>query len=799
MPRRLIHALLLTTLLAGCHDGGSRLVATSSDSAAPAATSTPDDVTSDVDANVDPDDSPNDDPSDDPSADPSPLEPSAAPDAASPRPLDPPTRTAELPNGRMVMPAGKTLVVGNLPYDCALSPDGHWLAVLHGGSHAHGVDLVDAQKQAVVQTLALKDSFRGLAWAADSRTLYVSGSSDRFLDVLTLANGQLALDHTSPIPGHAAGIAVAPDGTPFVADDTTDRLQRVQADGSPGVYFSVGKTPYAVAVDAQGNAYVTCWGDRSLSLVGANAHISSVGVGSHPSAVALRPGHAEAWVANANDDTLSVVDTAGRKLVRTVAVSAFPGAPRGASPTALAFAPDGRRLYVALSGANAIAVVDPASGAELGRIPTAWYPSSVAVSPDGKQLYVACAKGFGEGPRRSGPVSSMKGAVSIVPVPDAATLAGLTQRSDQANRFDGSVPHTAHFPPIKHVVFVLKENRTYDQVLGDLPTGDGDASLVVYGRNVTPNTHALAERFAFGDHFLCDGEVSAQGHQWAQGAMCSDAVERLYPAVYARQGRWADAAQKTLLYPDTDYLVERCVRKKVSVRVYGESLRRDRDVDTTGIRASGYKGWDLNYPDVKREAAWEAEFKKGIFPTFSHVWLPNDHTQGTALGKPSPRAMVADNDQALGRMLDVLSHDPRWKDTLVIIQEDDAQGGHDHLDGHRSLLLLASPWVKAGTVTSKHYSQVAVVATVVALLGLDHLSQFDAAAPVIDDVWADTPDMRPYSAIASQVSLAERNLPGAPLAEAFKHFDFSEVDDGDQALLARALWLDGRMARRNLD
>lgn len=799
MPRRWLNALLVTALLAGCHDGaGSKLVATPTDAATPVATAAPDDTT-DADANIDPDGTPDDTPSTGPAADPSPVDPSGAPDAASPRPLDPPARSAVLPNGRKVMPAGKTLTVGNLPYDCALSPDGRWLAVLHGGSRAHGVDLVDTQKQAVVQTLSLKDSFRGLAWAPDGRTLYVSGSSDRFLDVLTLVNGQLTLDHGSPIPGHAAGIAVAADGTPFVADDTTDRLQRIHPDGSPEVYFSVGKTPYAVAVDAQNNAYVACWGDRSLNIVGASDHIASIPVGSHPSAVALRPGHAEAWVANANDDTLSVVDTAGRKVARTVAVSAFPGAPKGASPTALAFAPDGSRLYVALSGANAIAVVDPEAGTELGRIPTAWYPSSVAVSPDGKALYVACAKGFGQGPRRNAPVSSMKGAVSIVPVPDAASLAGLTQRSDTANRFDGSVATSAKFPPIKHVVFVLKENRTYDQVLGDLPRGDGDASLVVYGRTVTPNIHALAERFAFGDHFFCDGEVSAQGHQWAQGAACSDAVERLYPAVYAKEGRWADAAQKALLYPDTDYLIERCVRKRVSVRVYGESLRRDRDVDLKGIKAPGYKGWDLDYPDVKREAAWEAEFKKGVFPTFSHVWLPNDHTQGTALGKPSPRAMVADNDQALGRMMDVLSHDPRWKDTLVIIQEDDAQGGYDHLDGHRSLLVLAGPWVKAGAVTSKHYSQVSVVATVVALLGLDHLSQFDAAAPVIDDVWADTPDMRPFSAIASQVSLAERNLPGAPLAEAFEHFDFGEVDDDDQALLARALWLDGRTARRYQD
>jgi YVTN family beta-propeller protein len=580
------------------------------------------------------------------------------------------------------------------------------------------------------------------------------------------------------------------DGNPLVADDTTDRLHKAGPDGRPSTYYEVGKTPFAVVTDPVGNAYVACWGSKELTIVSKGGEVAHVKVGSHPTGLAVRPDPAEVWVANTNDDTLSVVDVGTRKVTRTVPVPAYDGAPYGAAPVALAFAPDGKRLYVALAGANVLAVVDPAAGKVVGRIPTAWYPSGLAVAPDGKHVYVSCAKGFGQGPRRSSPVWKMKGSVHLIDTPDDTELAALTTRADQANHFDQPVAEPAWLPPIKHVVYVLRENRTYDQVLGDLARGDGDPSLTIYGREVTPNIHALAERFAFGDHFLCDGEVSAQGHEWAQGAIATDATERLYPAEYAKSGRWADASQHTLIYTDSDYLVERCVRKRVSVRVYGEALRRGRDVDLKGVRSCTFKGWDLRYPDMDRVAAWEAEFKAGTFPAFEHVWLPRDHTMATIPFVQTPRSMVADNDAATGRLVDVLSHDPRWKDTLVIIQEDDAQGGYDHVDGHRSIMVLASPWIKGGTVTSKHYSQVALVATVERLLGLGTLTQFDAKAPIIDDVWSKTPDLRPYTAIAAKVSTTDLNAPDAPLAEAFDEDDFGREDDGDQALLARALWLE---------
>ncbi|MDB5096274.1 MAG: hypothetical protein JWM80_695 [Cyanobacteria bacterium RYN_339] len=791
MPHRRLFASLLALALVGCR--GEPLPRQAAESPAVAQpSSTPEPPTVSVSsapdesnfADVQPDEIPDDAPA-----------PVAAAPSDAPSTPEPVGRTAELPNGRKVVPAGKTLVVDNLPYDCALSPDGRWLAVLHGGQHAHGVDLIDTEQGTKVQTLTLTDSFRGIAWAPDGRRLYVSGSADKFLHVLRLGTARLTEESASEFKGHAAGIAVARDGSPLVADDTTDRLHKVGTDGRPSTYYDVGKTPFTVVTDPLGNAYVACWGSQALTIVLAGGEVAQVKVGSHPTGLAVRPDKAEVWVANTNDDTLSVVDVATRKVTRTVAVPAYEGAPPGAAPVALAFAPDGKRLYVAQAGANVLAVVDPEAGKVVGRIPTAWYPSGLAVAPDGKKLYVSCAKGFGQGPRKNAPVWKMKGSVQLIDTPDAAELAALTTRADQANHFDVQQAEPAWLPPIKHVVYVLRENRTYDQVLGDLPRGDGDPSLAIYGREVTPNIHALAERFAFGDHFLCDGEVSAQGHEWAQGAIATDATERLYPAEYAKNGRWADASQRLLLYTDTDYLVERCVRKHVSVRVYGEALRRNRDVNLKDIRSSTFKGWDLRYPDMDRVAAWEKEFKAGIFPAFSHVWLPRDHTMATIPFVQTPRSMVADNDAATGRLVDVLSHDPRWKDTLVIIQEDDAQGGYDHVDGHRSVMVLASPWIKGGTVTSKHYSQVALVATVGKLLDLGTLTQFDAKAPILDDVWTRTPDMRPFTAIAAKVSLTELNPVDGPLAKSFTEDDFEEVDDGDQALMARALWLEARTRR----
>lgn len=704
-----------------------------------------------------------------------------------------------LPNGRTLAPAGTLHTLGNLPFDAALSPDGRWLVVLHGGKNDHGVDLFDTRSGRVVQTLRLPDSFHGLAWGPD-RTVLVSGAGTHSVLRLKLEAERLRSIEPMAAEGYPAGLAVATNSL-YVADNVGDRLMRLPFDAAQATSsLKVPATPFATFVDRAGNVLVSSWGEPQLTVLRPDGTVSRLTVGSHPTAIAQHPRTGLVFVANANDDTLSLLAPDLQKVQRTLKLSAYPGAPLASTPTALAFAPDGKRLYVALAGLNALAVLDPATGAELGRIPTAWYPSSVVVAPDGRTLYVACAKGLGAGPRKGGrPTWDMDGALEVIPTPDEAALEAMTRKVSEVNGFAKPPAPPAWMPPIRHIVYVVRENRTYDQVFGDLPQGDGDPSLTVFGRDVTPNAHALAERFAFGDRFFCDGEVSAQGHQWTQGGGATEAVERLWPPVYAHKGRWVDS-DDPLIYPDSDYLIDRCVERGVSCRMYGDYLRKGKDGKVLphlrGLRSTTYRGWDLAYSDLDRIKAWEAEFKAGTFPTFSYVWLPNDHTAGTRPGMLTPRAMVAQNDLATGRLIEILSHDPRWKDTLVIIQEDDAQAGYDHVDGHRSVLLLASPWIKAETVTSTHYSQVSLVATVAHLLKLGPLTQYDARTNVLSDIWTRTPDMRPFTAEPARTPLDERNTPSSPLASQSMRFDFSSPDEGDQGFLARALWLAARQPIR---
>lgn len=703
-----------------------------------------------------------------------------------------------LPNGRQLAPAGTLHPMGNLPFDCALSPDGRWLAVLHGGKNDHGIALFDTQAKRVVQKVRLPDSFHGLAWGPND-TLLVSGAGTHAVLRLRREDAEWHAIEPLAAAGYPAGLAVGSDSV-YVADNVGDRLLCLPCDPARATTsLAVGATPFATFVDRAGNVLVASWGEPAVTIARPDGTTRRVEVGSHPTAIAQHPRTGQVFVANSNDDTLSVLDAGLTRVQRTLRLPAFAGAPLGSTPTALAFAPDGQRLYVTLSGVNALAVLDPSTGRELGRIPTAWYPSSVAVAPDGRTLYVTAAKGLGAGPRKGGrPTWDIDGVLEVIPTPDARALVPMTRLVAEVNGFVAAC-EPAWMPPIHHIVYVVRENRTYDQVLGDLPQGDGDPTLTVFGRTVTPNAHALAERFAFGDRFFCDGEVSAQGHQWAQGGGASDATERLWPPVYAHKGRWVDS-DDPLIYPDSDYLIDRCVERGVSCRMYGDYLRKGKDgkvlPQLRGLRSPTFKGWDLNYSDLDRLEAWEAEFESGSFPAFSYVWLPNDHTAGTRPGMLTPRAMVAQNDLATGKLVEILSHDPRWKDTLVIIQEDDAQAGYDHVDGHRSVLLLASPWIKAGSVTSTHYSQVSLVATVAHLLKLGPLTQYDARTQLITDIWARTPDMRPFEAEPAQVSLDERNTPTSPLASQSLRFDFSSPDEGDQGFLARALWLAARQAAR---
>lgn len=683
-----------------------------------------------------------------------------------------PPAPVRLPDGAVVTPWGHLLRLGTLPESLAVSPDGRLVAVSDDGV-LPDVRIVDLASARTIQTLPVKAPFYGLAW--NSRGLAVSdGGQDRILWYSRRGDRLAGPAARIPVDGYPAGLAFDAGGDLLAASSLGGDLAVISHLGS-GLRIEdqeVGPLPFSVAADARGVVVCNRNGGSVTIAAPDGVPLAEIPVGREPAAVAMAG--RLAYVADANSDAISVVDVVRREVRATWPVRAWKGAPLGAMPSALAV--DRNRLYVALSGVNVVAVLDRRTGRELFEIPTAWYPSAVAVT--GKTLLIAAAKGLGSGPSDRDPdaVKHMPGLLEWGPVPRSDSY-----RLSPPVRQDAD---PAGLPAIRHVVFIMRENRSYDQDLGDWGGGDGDPQLADFGRMVTPNTHALASQFATSDQYYAAGEVSAQGHQWLLGGICSDYVERLWPT-YLR-GHPYDA-QLPQGNPPAGMILEDCLRHGLSARMYGAELTRGPDLRVLrilrGAYDPAYTGWNLHVPDALRATQWEAEFKKGIFPRFEFIWLPDDHTAGFAPGYPSPRSMVADNDQALGRILSDLSHAPSWGQTVVFVAEDDAQGGQDHLDAHRSVMLAVGPWIRRGFVDHRAFSQPALFHTVLALLGLPPMTTADAAAPVLTEFFARRPDLRPYEAIAARISTTAMNPDAGPLARRASELDLArpDADDGQMA------------------
>jgi DNA-binding beta-propeller fold protein YncE len=624
----------------------------------------------------------------------------------------------------------------------------------------------------------------------------------------------------------------------------------------------------AVRVDSRGIAQA---GTVSRLDPVAGTVTATVDVGRHPTGVAWDTARGRLYVADGNSDAVTVVDTRSARRVITNPIRPFNEREAGLAPTAVALSPDGLTLYVALGGANAVAVYDaaPREGDALlfrGAIPTAWYPSSLDVSPDGTTLAVGSLLGVGSGEgRTSGSpgkrgryVHAVRGAVNVVPVPTDAELAaystsvaennGVTiagrgvaaSRTPRPHVPARAVPERPGEPSlIEHVVFVIRENRTYDQVLGDMGRGAGDTSLVIYGRDVTPNTHALADRYVLLDHFFASGGNSADGHQWLTQANETD-----YPMWPLYQGRgYPYNGVDPLTYSQGGFLWEAAASRGRTVSVFGEyaeepetneaSNRRrllaeylSRGDDPAYFRrllaeryhtgsdipsldpilVREYPGWTMETPDVVQAQvvldhvrAWE---EAGAMPNLVMIILPSDHTSGTSPGWSTPRASVADNDLALGKVVEGLTHSSFWRSMAILVVEDDAQNGVDHIDGHRTVALAISPYARRGVVDSTFYAQPSMVKTIELMLGLPALSMFDLVATDMRSSFigeGDQPDFEPYTALVPDQPLDEVNpsadeLDGkareAALASARMRLDVPDAAPSD--LLNRILWHDVR-------
>jgi YVTN family beta-propeller protein len=584
---------------------------------------------------------------------------------------------------------------------------------------------------------------------------------------------------------------------------------------------AVGHLPYGVALNRGATkAFVTNWGANTVSVVATSTMevVKTVTVGTHPSAILANPARRELYVANSDADSVSVLSDTTGAVLRTIDLRPFQDAPVGASPNALALDPDGDTLYVANAGDNDVAVVDLSRGDEvLGLIPTAWYPDGVALDPAGGTLFVTNMKGLGVGPNTEEGLywpTLMRGSLQRLRVPTASELAAHTEQVRANDRFDDppTVPEGSVIPshpggptPIKHVIYIIKENRTYDQVLGDLEIGNGDPSLAIFGEDVTPNHHELARRFVTFDNFYADAEVSADGWSWTTGAYANAYNQKNWPLDYNYYGRPYDFGgfgdPETAALPGEDpgrgFLWDQVARAGIEYRNFGIFVDNPVDLQPSipgllGHTDPEYPGWDLFTMDRVRIERWLDVFagyqQRHEMPTMQFVYLPSDHTYGTTPEARKPAAYVADNDLALGRLVEAVSHSEFWPSTAIFVVEDDAQDGPDHVDGHRSIAYAISPYTQTGTVDSTFYSSVSVLRTMELILGVEPMSQFDALATPMAGAFSTTPNLRPYDALTPGQSLTATNGTNAPMASASLTIDFSAPDRIPMALMNEIVW-----------
>ena len=760
----------------------------------------------------------------------------------------PSAQKVQLPTGAWLDPVTPSVPLGSMPLAVAVSPRGDRLAVSLSGWREQGVQILDRASGRVLQTIAMPAAFLGLAFSRSGDTLYASGGFRDVIYEVVFHGGEARIGDSISLAAtsarrtgryYPAGIALSPNGQRlYVAENLADSLAVIDVAQRRVVQrLPLGRYPYGVTVASDGTVYVSIWGanvvttfaPRTDGLLSLQRNIT---VGRHPSAMLLSRDGSRLFVASASTDRVTVLDPHSGTIAKELRDPPLAGPDEGSTPNALALSPNGTRLYVAEADNNAVAVFDltrvtsgvsNATGRDslAGRVPVDWYPTALASLGD--TLLVVSGKGRGTGPNPDGStpfksrdlhkqsytLGQLDGSLTLLPPASvsASALAASSRSVAAANGWNQATRTRASYPPFQHVIYVIKENRTYDQVLGDLTQADGDTSLALFPRANTPNHHALAERFGIFDRFFVNAEVSADGHNWSMAAYATDYVEKTVASHYSARGRTYDYEGTNRGHRDVDgddvnepamgYLWDLAMRGKITFRNYGEFVSHD-GAPYVGNKPflsahtnPDYPGFDLEQTDQHRMDVWQREFESyvrdGTMPQLEIMRLPNDHTAALAAGAVAPRSLVADNDLALGRLIEALSKSPFWKNTVVFVLEDDAQNGPDHVDSHRSELFVISAYNAPG-VYHRFTNTTDVVATIAGILHLGALSQFDYYGRPLRDVFSSTPNLTPYSALTPAISLTDRNPRRGAAESESRKLDLSEEDRADEDLFNKVLW-----------
>ncbi len=765
-----------------------------------------------------------------------------------------------LPNGWRLAPAGRHVATDDYVLNMTSTPDGKHIVALHCGYNRHGLVVVDPASMEVRQKVALKSAWLGLAWAPDGSRLYVSGGNAESRTNPTAApvyeipfeNGRLAdepsrqFQHRLPANRiYWSGLAHHPSKPLLYAANRGTQATPghvVVFDTRTGARVAEIATeihPYALVLDAAGDTlYVSNWGSRSVSAIDTNT-LKARGVarvGANPNDLALAK-DGRLFVACSNENSVYVLDSRAMRPIEVISTAMYKMAPVGSTPDALALDEGGGTLFVANADNNNVAVIDVSKRGVsnvAGFIPAPWYPSSLALAPDGKSLYVGSAKGLGSYANLRGPTSPLaekggprnhigalqRGSVGVAPLADLKTaLRGYTRRAMANCPYNDEMLALARPPqsgptvvprevgvgsPIKHVIYIIKENRTYDQVFGDLPRGNGDARLCIFGRDVTPNQHKIAEEFVLLDNLFCDGEVSVDGHSWSNSAYATDFNEKRWPPQYGGNSAPVSGPEET---PSSGHLWDLAARKGLTYRSYGEYAQRVSDGSQMDARAGiaglfGHVSPKFRLPDmrdtdnVKVFIAEFDEYEKNYdspdparrLPNYVVMSLGENHTRGATPGAYTPVAAVANNDWAVGQLVERVTHSRYWPETAIFVIEDDAQNGPDHVDARRTAGLVVSPYTRRSAVDSTLYTTSSMVRTIELLLGLPPMTQYDAAAMPMYASFTTQPNLTPFSHLPPQADVNARNTATAWGARQSLAMDFSDYDRAPEFELNEIIW-----------